>query len=327
MFYSYSESDRIKGCGIIYSIKFGVDKIKKLYLLHIVTMLLAMPWLVKVLISGDILNSIMKIVFNICLLQAWIPRADFYFSLNGVSWYLSVSLFLYVTFPFVLRQIEKYDRIQTAIVAMGIIYSLQIIMFFAAYCVQIEFFHGDELVHWFVYVLPLSRLGDFVIGCNLGYVFLKMTKKNAFDRKNLTLMESGVIIIILIQMTFYIWMVTVPEMNDLSIASENWWGYTVLWTISSCALIYLFAINNGMLSKYLTNKSLIFIGDMSANAFLIHQMVYRYLDFVEMKFFDGKYDYANILMCFLITIVSAYMWNIVVKSLDYQKTIGRRLMF
>ena len=154
-----------------------------------------------------------------------------------------------------------------------------------------------------------------------------MTKKNAFDGKILTLMESGVIIIILIQMTFYIWMVTVPEMNDLSIASENWWGYTVLWTISSCALIYLFAINNGMLSKYLTNKSLIFIGDMSANAFLIHQMVYRYLDFVEMKFFDGKYDYANILMCFLITIVSAYMWNIVVKSLDYQKTIGRRLMF
>ena len=192
MFYSYSGTDKIKECGIIYNLKFGVNKIKKLYLLHIVTMILAMPWIVKAIISGDILTSVIKTVLNICLLQSWIPSADIYFSLNGVSWYLSVSLFLYAMFPFVLRQIEKYDRIQNAIAAILIIYFLQIMMFFAVYCVQTELFHDNALAHWFVYVFPLSRLGDFVIGCNLGYVFLNSTGKDCFDRKMSTAMEGGV---------------------------------------------------------------------------------------------------------------------------------------
>ena len=317
MFYSYSGTDRIKECGIIYSIKFGIGKIKKLYPLHIVTMLLAMPWIVKALISGDILNSVMKTVFNICLLQSWIPSAEFNFSLNGVSWYLSVSLFLYVMFPFVFHQIEKYKRIQTAMVVMGIVYSLQILMFFAVYCVQTEFLHGNELVHWFVYVFPLSRLGDFVIGCNLGYVFKK--EKESFAKKEGTVLELGVILIIIIQMLIYILLFAVPEISNSLIDSYNWWGYTVLWTVSSCALIYLFANNNGIISKCLINKPIVFIGDLSANAFLIHQMVYRYLDFVEMKLFNNKYDCVNIFICFIITMVSAYMWSLVVKLYKNKK--------
>lgn len=53
MFYSYSDSDRISECGLKYSLKFGVHKIKRLYLLHIVTLISALPFLINSAIEMD----------------------------------------------------------------------------------------------------------------------------------------------------------------------------------------------------------------------------------------------------------------------------------
>ncbi len=288
MFCSYGDTDRIKGNGIVYSIRFGIGKIKKLYPLHIVSMFLAMPYLFLeykgYLGIGKIVNPTLKMFFNATLMQSWVPNRGFYFSLNAVSWYLSVSLFLYIMFPFILRLMKKYNGIKTAIVVMICTFALQIVMAYVSYRIQIDFIDNDNFIHWFTYIFPLSRLEDFVIGCNLGYIFMNM--KNDVERscKKYTLLEFGIIVLIILQLATYVLVVSIPSIDDPSISSENWWSLTCFWTITSCALIYVFAMNAGKISKILANKSLVFIGNMSANAFLIHQMVYRYLESVEKRY-------------------------------------------
>ncbi|MBP3819510.1 MAG: acyltransferase [Butyrivibrio sp.] len=329
MFRSYDSTERIKHYGIQYSIKFGINKIKKLYSLHIVTMLLAMPWLVMSYIdyqSNDkILIPIFKTVMNVFLLQSWIPNDNVYFSLNGVAWYLSVSLFLYIMFPFILHFMKKYRGRDTAIATIVIMLIFQFFMALLSNYFQMNLIHDNKFVRWFVYIFPASRLEDFFIGCNLGYIFKNIHKpKFSANRKLYTFFEIIIITIIIIQMSLFVIMITIPTKVDPTNTFSCWWGYTILWTVSSCILIYLFAKRSGKISTILTNRLLVFIGNMSANAFLIHQIVFRYLELIELKIFGIKYVYANIVVCFFVTMICAYMWNKIINLFQHYKN-GKQL--
>ena len=52
-------------------------------------------------------KMVVDIVFNILLIQSWIPFSDVNTSLNGVTWFLSTMSFLYFIFPFIKKAIEK----------------------------------------------------------------------------------------------------------------------------------------------------------------------------------------------------------------------------
>lgn len=314
MFCSYSETNRVKEYGIAYSIRFGIGKIKKLYPLHIVTLLLALPFLVYeyrgYIGIGKILNPTLKIAANVTLMQSWVPTSGVYFSLNAVSWYLSTALFLYIMFPVILHIMGKYTNRRTGIIMILCTFAAQAAMDYIFYRVQMYLLHNDKLIHWFTYIFPLSRLGDFFIGCNLGYVY-----KNAKESKNppttvSTLLEIGIIGIIMIQWLIYVLVVTIPAKADPSTNPDKWWSLTVFWTLSSCALIYLFAKHDGKISQFLTSRPLVFVGNLSANAFLIHQIVYRYVGVIERRVFDSNGSgYIELFVCFLITMVSSYLWD------------------
>lgn len=315
MVYSYYDTDRIKECGLRSGLKFGINKVKKLYPLHIVTLLIAMPYLIVGCIDypgmGRIINPTVKTLTNALLVQSWFPSSGIYFSLNAVSWYLSVSLFLYIMFPFILSWLRRYKGIKTAIIIIAVTFAIQIIMAYISSLVQVNLTRDDDFIHWFAYIFPLSRLEDFVIGCNLGYIFIHSQKDHVKEAKHrgLTWLEIGIIVIIAVQWVAYVLLVNIPEKVDPSLSANHWWSLTVLWTITSCALVYVFALNQGYISKLLTNKVVLFIGNFSANAFLIHQMVYRYLNTLENKLFGDTYNYINIFVCFILTMISAYVWE------------------
>lgn len=74
---------------------------------------------------------------------------------------------------------------------------------------------------------------------------------------------------------------------------ELWWIYTSLFTGASCFLIYLFALNRGLLSKALTNCCLLQSAEISPYFLLIHSVVLRYLSalfnlvFCERRWAEG----------------------------------------
>lgn len=81
---------------------FMYKKISRLYPLHFVMLLVAIP------LVGEIsLRVYLSMVVNAILLQTWIPFSDFYFSFNSVSWFLSVCVFLYLIFPFIARLVKN----------------------------------------------------------------------------------------------------------------------------------------------------------------------------------------------------------------------------
>jgi peptidoglycan/LPS O-acetylase OafA/YrhL len=215
-------------------------------------------------------------------------------------------------FPFILSCLRKYKGINTSVIIITVSFAVQIIMaYLSSLVVQRNYICNDDFVRWFVYIFPLSRLEDFVIGCNLGFIFMHSQKNRdkKETRKGFTWLEIGIIMIIAAQWLAYVFLVAILEKAEPSLKAIHWWNHTVLWTLTSCALVYVFALNQGYISKILANKVVLFIGNLSANAFLIHQMVYRYLDTLENTLFGDTYNNINIFVCFILTMICAYFWE------------------
>ena len=128
---------------------------------------------------------------------------------------------------------------------------------------------SDNFQRWITYILPLYRAGDFVIGCNLGYLFLTKREKT-FGKIQGTIAESISVFFVII--TNYIYS------NKIGIGGEQWIRYNLLFLPITIAIVYLFALKSGIITKVLTNKLSVYVGNRSGYAFLIHLMVISYMD-------------------------------------------------
>lgn len=69
-------------------------------------------------------------------------------------------------------------------------------------------------------------------------------------------------------------------------------------------LVYLFAINKGYISKLLSNKVMLYIGNISAYAFLIHQVLIRYSNYIVVRLVDSEYSvFVLTVISFVLTII------------------------
>lgn len=267
---------------------FAISKIKKLYPLHII---LLFPAIVLQIYSYhlngfsalDILSDlIQKIIANVLLIQAWIPSSSFYFSLNGVSWYLSLSLFCYFMFPMICRQGKKMRTNKCLLETVVCVILIQCI-------VGITFtLFMPEYVYWFTYICPLYRLGDFIIGYCIGRIF----SNRKSEISNYTAIELIAVIAMVAAHVIY------------NVVPGTWWKSDLLFLSSSVLLVYSFAQNKGVISRILGNKLIIWIGNLSAYTYLLHQIIIRYLKAL---------DFAGIILgisAFVITVAIAYMYRI-----------------
>ena len=87
-------------------------RLSKLYPLHLLCLA---AWL---LMNRQTIDP--RTVTNALLLQSWIPRADYYFSCNAVSWFLSSLFFCYLVFPFAWRKASATTTICLLIICTAV---------------------------------------------------------------------------------------------------------------------------------------------------------------------------------------------------------------
>lgn len=153
------------------AVKFSFKKISKLYLLHIFTLLVCILLSIIKNQNKNILVFISKIFCNLFLIQSWIPIKSFNYSFNGVSWYLSVSLFLYFIFPYIKRYMKKRcNSIKSILSHLFFVFFLEFIIVFLLYSLNKNNYISANFVKWFVYIFPIFRSLDFICGCLLGHL-------------------------------------------------------------------------------------------------------------------------------------------------------------
>jgi peptidoglycan/LPS O-acetylase OafA/YrhL len=251
--------------GLVAYARFWVARLGRIWPLHILT-------LVIVLIAQPFGRSpykhfVVEFFLNTFLLQAWIPVRRVAMSFNFVSWSLSVELFFYLVFPFILPWVFR---------APGK-------MIFASLAVYFLLVTGAILLHMpdgtssnsmtfesFLFC-PLLHLYEFVMGM-AGAVWWMAAQK---ESKNFTLWS--VIEILL----FFGVLALIPSLNSMiTFVLQGNPPYEMALQLGSLVraplfalLIYVFAFQAGLLSKIFSYRWLVYLGDISFSTYMIHCII------------------------------------------------------
>ncbi len=161
-------------------------------------------------------GSMLAAAANALLLQSWVPRADFFFSFNGPSWFVSSLVFCYALFPALSRLLASRPR-----VFAGLLCALTAV-FIPASALLPE--HLDLAL---VYVWPPSRLLDFMLGMGLH----TLTARRARPMPAAARIAAVVVL--------------VAACSLWSVAPQ-WCRLASLWYLPSALLIAAFAAGGGV---------------------------------------------------------------------------------
>lgn len=158
--------DKVTGDGFNYR-KYLVGRFSKFYPLHWICLI---AWIALAIISDMPVGRVPSLIANIFLVQSWIPDESFYFGFNGISWYLADTVFFTVVFPVLMKKIVSGSTARNSlflgILAIGYILA----------CV----FVPKEMRHAILYINPIVRLVDFVVGIYTAKLFLSIKEKESF---------------------------------------------------------------------------------------------------------------------------------------------------
>ncbi|MDO4978437.1 MAG: acyltransferase [Eubacteriales bacterium] len=288
---------------------FSWNKIKKLFPLHVIMLIVG---LIRELLQEQdtIVHYIMKLGLTIPLLQTWSPIG--YQALNSVDWYLSVTLFLYFVFPFILNRLKKQSPNRNNV----------LLIISSIYCTQIvvgalfNYLLPNINIKWIVYCFPLYRLGDFAIGCLLGYLFTVTPDNLSLLKKKSSMAEWLIVLLTIISWTVYYF----------SNESLQWLTYTCLFLPFSAGLIIIFAKGDGCVSRIITNRLTLFLAGISSYFFLIHRQMLYYVQAGIKKIFHIETNtYLNLAIFLIISFALTLLAVAIYKMIDkwmHKKTVN-----
>lgn len=242
--------DRVTASDFCYK-EYILRRCIKFYPLHWICLLAALP----IAFRPFLWTKIPLFFINATLLQSWFPVERVYFSFNAVSWYLSDTIFFALIFPTILKYMVRTTPGKRVLLAVSIIFAYASI----AFAVPLERRHP------FLYICPLVRLADFLLGVYLalGYTYLK-GKSIRINRLS-GYLGSLAMIALLVAESYVL-----PE-NARLIAA-------VYWPFVS-ALIIIASLSDTGEGYY--GKSLYQVGKISFTIFMTHLLI---LDYAQIAF-------------------------------------------
>lgn len=288
------------------SVSYMLRHVKKLYLLHVIMTLASI--FESGVISDVQAGGTKKLVFwgivflmNVTLTKSLYPK--YYWGYNGVSWFLSTYAVLCLLTPVLLHitarllKNQKDQKLLRAVKVMAAIFAVQFI-----YCFMIG--RTALTAEYWVYIFPLSRVGEYVIGMIAGMCSSKLPAGKGYGA------AGGIAAVWIAVMMFC---VPMPE----------WLFRSIVWIIPNVLLLWGIHRSGGILPKLLSCRLLVILGDYSAYMYLIHQVVYGY--FFCYGFMEGSSGKraAVMLLNYALTFALAAGYQRITGA--YGKPFGRRV--
>lgn len=196
-----------------------------------------------------------RIALACLMVQSWLPDSNYYFAGNGVSWFLSTLMFLYICFPLLQRLI---GRLSVGQLMVGCVVLSGLYM---AVVMQVPTVRANDIV----YVNPLMRLPDFALGIGLHRFWT--LKGHQVDTSRPWLMVFGV-------MVGYALFLAVSPLVDIRIRTASWY-----WAVNALTIFCFTAIDlQPALKKSLLHRPwMLWLGQKTYIIYLLHALLINFL--------------------------------------------------
>lgn len=226
--------------------RFWVARIARVYPLHWLTLFGAAIAGGYVVTSGG-MDYLKHFLASLTLTNAYIPRADYFFSFNSPSWSLCCEQLFYFLFPFLVPWAKNYKRL------------LSLFLLMAVAVIVGMYLTPEAEIKGYWYVNPIARFPDFIVGMLLFRVYEYLQKKKITYWQG-SMMELLAVACFLF---FYFYATEIPKV----------YRYSCYYWIPVACIITCFALQKGILSRILSNRLLVKGGEISYSFYLIHLFI------------------------------------------------------
>ena len=246
---SYSSDSNGKALNVA---GFLFRRFARIYPVHLLMLLI----FVFFLMGGIKYAEPVSFLLNFSLLHAWHPDMKVFWGFNAVSWSLSCEMFFYLSF---LMFVHLSSRSIVCLLALlfVVITVLQLI-------------YTNDVEYWIFYINPAVRMIDFMVGI-LIFRFYRERNLVWFKGVVATVAELAVVLLIPASMIVAI---------KFDVSKNLKFDLYYLFQMSVCVAV--FAYGRGAVSRLLSVRFLVYLGEASFCLYMIHLM---FLGYVSGKYF------------------------------------------
>ncbi len=261
--------------------EFYVARVGRIYPLHLVTLIFAVPLVISEFIKSPIAET-GSLLSNIFLLQSFIPFKQVFFGFNPVSWSISNEMFYYLMFPVIILALYRSKK--------AIYLSF---LFLILVPVGIYFCPQDLMVAIFG-ISPFIRISDFIIGILLFKIYEIKIIQRWFENKFTAGSLEVVVILIFILFFFF--------------HQEIYGGYrgSSYYWLPMSLIILVFSYQAGFISRILSWQFFILLGEISFSFYMFHVLIMRYVRALNFRLEFTSSMYVLIGIILVVTLVISY---------------------
>ncbi len=256
---AYSYAGRLGGHAREGIRAFYVSRIARIYPLFLLTLLIAAaPTLLERIRLGP--AGLAPLGLQLTLTQAFVPLSDpishrvIALGFDAPAWSLWCEAFFYALFPVCLVALYRVRR-PRLLIGLACVFSLWPMLLAAS-------FHGAGATYWFLYLFPPARLADFLIGMCLGLVLLAIDGRALSRIRYWSMLEA---------LTLVALAATVAMAGRVPTV----YRFDVHYVPAMAAVIFVFALERGRLSRLLGHSTIMFFGEISFAFYMLHALVMR----------------------------------------------------
>lgn len=271
--------------------KFWLARFARIWPLHLVTCLLWIALIFNFDRAAHFpgLGGLVMLIANLLLLQVWVPLHDWGLSFNGVAWSISTELFFYAMFPLLIALWQKRWHQLLLVQALVILLVIALTTFYA---IPGKDDYPKIGLQGLIYFNPLVRIFEFSIGIALAVLVRKIatTGLQLGGLQWLALELAALLALVVVMLAAENLSRTIQTI--IGAPAAYYFERDGLWLFWAF-LIGVFALSHGPLTRFLSLRFAVFLGEISFALYLCHALVIHYLDgYIEQIQPYGSFGYV-----------------------------------
>lgn len=287
MYYNLHTKE-IEQLTIIKCIKYGIERIKKIYPIYIFSLIISLPLVLK---NQNILVTTFLLFVDLTLLQSATMAFTFSNSINAVAWFLSTLFICSIASLPIIKYIKKKNT-NFAIISLSIIGIIIVVLHFFLLKLDGQIVILGIPMDNFSYGSPIIRIFYVIMGILIAKIYISFSEKYNLSKKVGNTIE---IIWVILCIAYLIGRTHI-------LATGISWIYISLDIIACSGLLFIMSLGAGSISRWLSNENLAKIGRRCMYIYLLHYPVRNYVILIFKEDYFGKY--TGIVMALIITIFS-----------------------
>ncbi len=212
-------------------------------------------------------NAGIYAVLYLLMIQSWTLIKPAVKAFNTPGWSVSAECFFYIYFPVLLKSFEQKWKTK-------LLFTFSLVLISVTAAALAAWPNFTPTINLDVNVNPLCRLFEFSLGMATCLAYRRFNTRLQWSKGTATLLEA----LSLLSIAAF---VMVPRLLP---AMENhyWWNPVRIWIDFAGGAplyainIFIFARERGAISKFLTNKFAVLLGELSFSIYLFHLPVLMY---------------------------------------------------